>query len=255
MNKADDDSITRTVEIDAPVARVWRALTDHEEFGSWFRARLDAPFAVGETSRGQMTYPGWEHAAWEAKVVAIEPERRFAFLLAAYRGRRTLAARRSFHPRRIHPRADGARHAADGDRERLRGPAGSPAGQRHPRQRRGLVDPDREYPRPCRRQPLRAAAVFAALGDPTRLALVATLADGRARSLGELAGGAPISRQAVSKHLRVLADAGVVGSVRQGRETHFALAPERLAAARAYLDAVGGQWEAVLGRLKAHLER
>lgn len=98
------------------------------------------------------------------------------------------------------------------------------------------------------------ASVFAALGDPTRLALVARLADGRARSLSDLSGGAPISRQAVSKHLRVLADAGVVGSVRQGRETRFALEPERLAAARAYLDTVGRQWEAALGRLKAHLE-
>ena len=98
------------------------------------------------------------------------------------------------------------------------------------------------------------APVFAALGDPTRLALVATLADGRARSLTELSGGAPISRQAVSKHLRVLADAGVVGSVRQGRETRFALEPARLAAARAYLDTVGRQWEAALGRLKVHLE-
>ena len=98
-----------------------------------------------------------------------------------------------------------------------------------------------------------AVPVFAALGDPTRLALVATLADGRPRSLSELSGGAPISRQAVSKHLRVLADAGVVGSVRQGRETRFALEPVRLAAARAYLDTVGRQWEAALGRLRVHL--
>lgn len=74
------DRITRTVEIEAPVARVWRALTDHREFGTWFRARIDTPFAVGETARGQMTEPGWEHAAWESKVVAMEPERRFAFL-------------------------------------------------------------------------------------------------------------------------------------------------------------------------------
>lgn len=80
MTETTVDRITRTVEIEAPAARVWRALTDHREFGTWFRARIDAPFAVGETSRGQMTYPGWEHAAWEAKVVAIEPERRFAFL-------------------------------------------------------------------------------------------------------------------------------------------------------------------------------
>ena len=74
------ERIVRSVEIAAPVARVWRALTDHNEFGTWFRATIAAPFAVGETSRGQMTYPGWEHVAWEARIVAMEPERRFVFL-------------------------------------------------------------------------------------------------------------------------------------------------------------------------------
>ena len=74
-----EDRIERSVEIEAPVARVWRALTDHEEFGTWFRARIDAPFAVGEVSRGQMTYPGYEHMPWRATVTAMEPERYFAF--------------------------------------------------------------------------------------------------------------------------------------------------------------------------------
>ena len=102
--------------------------------------------------------------------------------------------------------------------------------------------------------PTFAAPVFAALGDPTRLALVGRLSDGRARSLSELSAGSRISRQAVAKHLRVLAGTGIVGSVRAGRETRFALDPARLAAARDYLDTVGRQWEAALGRLKAHIE-
>ncbi len=73
------DRIERSVEIAAPASRVWRALTDSREFGTWFRARIDAPFEVGRRSLGQMTYPGYEHMAWEADIVAIEPETYFAF--------------------------------------------------------------------------------------------------------------------------------------------------------------------------------
>jgi DNA-binding transcriptional ArsR family regulator len=98
------------------------------------------------------------------------------------------------------------------------------------------------------------APVFAALGDPTRLALVATLSDGRPRSVTELSQGAPITRQAVSKHLHVLEAAGLVGSLRAGRETRFAYRPDRIAAARAYLDTVGRQWDAALNRLKAFVQ-
>lgn len=73
------DSIIKTVEIAAPVAKVWEALVDHEKFGSWFKVALDQPFAVGEPSTGHMTYPGYEDYRWEARVVAIEPMKRFAF--------------------------------------------------------------------------------------------------------------------------------------------------------------------------------
>ena len=74
-----DDRIERSVEIGAPVARVWRALTDHEEFGTWFKVRLDGPFVPGGRSTGQMTYPGYEHMPWKATVTAMERERYFAF--------------------------------------------------------------------------------------------------------------------------------------------------------------------------------
>ncbi len=73
------DRIEKQVELNAPVARVWRAISDHREFGAWFRVAIEAPFAVGEVSRGHMREPGYEHLAWEATVEAIEPERRFAF--------------------------------------------------------------------------------------------------------------------------------------------------------------------------------
>jgi DNA-binding transcriptional ArsR family regulator len=98
------------------------------------------------------------------------------------------------------------------------------------------------------------APVFAALGDPTRLALVATLCDGRPRSVSELARGSPLTRQAVTKHLHVLESAGLVGSLRAGRETRFAFRPDRLAPARDWLDEVGRQWEGALLRLKGFVE-
>ena len=80
------DRIDKTVELKAPVARVWRALTDHEEFGQWFRVKLDGPFVVGELSRGRITYPGYEHLKWEARVEKMEPEKLFSFTWCAYGG-------------------------------------------------------------------------------------------------------------------------------------------------------------------------
>jgi uncharacterized protein YndB with AHSA1/START domain len=78
------DRIEKTVELRAPVARVWRALADHQEFGKWFRVRLDAPFVPGQLSRGHVTYPGYEHLKWEAVVQKMEPERLFSFTWHPY---------------------------------------------------------------------------------------------------------------------------------------------------------------------------
>ncbi len=61
------------------MARVWKALTDHEEFGAWFRVKLEGPFTPGEMSRGAMTYPGHEGAPWLAMVEQMDPERLFSF--------------------------------------------------------------------------------------------------------------------------------------------------------------------------------
>ena len=98
------------------------------------------------------------------------------------------------------------------------------------------------------------AELFAALGDPTRLSLVATLSAGGARSIASLSPGVPQTRQALTKHLRVLERAGLVESVRAGRETRFALRPQGVAAARSYLETVSAQWDDALGRLKALVE-
>lgn len=69
------DYIEKRIELKAPVSRVWRALTDYREFGEWFRVKLDGPFAPGKISRGQVTYPGYEHLKWEAVVQKMEPEK------------------------------------------------------------------------------------------------------------------------------------------------------------------------------------
>ncbi|MEQ8484721.1 MAG: SRPBCC family protein [Pseudomonadales bacterium] len=78
------DRIEKTIDLAAPVSRVWRALTDHEEFGAWFRVALDGPFELGKVTRGKVTYPGFEHLPWQARVEEIEPERLFAFTWPQY---------------------------------------------------------------------------------------------------------------------------------------------------------------------------
>lgn len=75
-----DDRIEKRIELMAPVSRVWRALTDYREFGAWFRVKIDGPFVPGQASRGQITYPGYEHVRWEAIVQEMETERLFSLL-------------------------------------------------------------------------------------------------------------------------------------------------------------------------------
>lgn len=73
------DRIEQQIELQAPIARVWQALTDHEEFGAWFGAKLDKPFVPGETTRGHITMAGLEHIPWEAEIVAMEKPHYFAY--------------------------------------------------------------------------------------------------------------------------------------------------------------------------------
>src|SRR5688572_24916123 len=73
------DRIEKTVLLRAPRSRVWRALTRHEEFGTWFRVKLDGPFVVGKRVTGRVTYPGYEHVRFEAVVERMEAEERFSY--------------------------------------------------------------------------------------------------------------------------------------------------------------------------------
>lgn len=85
------DHIEKRIELNAPVARVWRALTNHEEFGQWFRVKLDGPFVPGKPSTGHITYPGYEHVKWHAIVQQLVPEKYFSF---------------TWHPYGIDPKVD-----------------------------------------------------------------------------------------------------------------------------------------------------
>ncbi|MDR3506777.1 MAG: SRPBCC family protein [Caulobacteraceae bacterium] len=85
------DRIEKTIDLRAPVARVWRALTDPVEFGEWFRVKLEGPFVPGRVTRGRITYPGYEHILWEATVVAMDEPSLFSY---------------TWHPYAIDPKAD-----------------------------------------------------------------------------------------------------------------------------------------------------
>jgi uncharacterized protein YndB with AHSA1/START domain len=85
------DRIEKRIELNAPVSRVWRALTDYRQFGQWFRVNLEGPFLPGQATRGQITYPGYEYLAMEIIVARMEPEHLFSF---------------TWHPYAIDPKKD-----------------------------------------------------------------------------------------------------------------------------------------------------
>ncbi len=98
------------------------------------------------------------------------------------------------------------------------------------------------------------ALVFAALGDATRLSLVAKLCQGQPRSISQLTERSRLTRQAITKHLRVLESAGIVRGVRAGRESRFEFDPQPIEGIRQYLDFVSEQWDQALSRLKLFVE-
>lgn len=100
----------------------------------------------------------------------------------------------------------------------------------------------------------RPAPIFAALGDETRLSLVARLDAAGPLSIARLTEGYPMTRQAVTKHLNVLAEAGLVRSARQGRETVWELSPAPLDAARRFLDRLSARWDERIERLRERVE-
>jgi DNA-binding transcriptional ArsR family regulator len=98
------------------------------------------------------------------------------------------------------------------------------------------------------------APVFAALGDPTRLTLVAKLCRGQPYSISQLTEGSRLTRQAITKHLQVLEGVGIVHNVRAGRESIYKFDPQPIKELKQYLDLVSKQWDEALSRLKAFVE-
>ncbi len=78
------NQIEKSIEVKASVSRVWRALTDYREFGEWFRVKLESSFVPGQSSRGQITWPGYEHLFMDFTVQKMEPERLFSFTWHPY---------------------------------------------------------------------------------------------------------------------------------------------------------------------------
>lgn len=103
-------------------------------------------------------------------------------------------------------------------------------------------------------RPAAAAPVFSALGDETRLSIVARLCTNGPQSIVQLTEGADVTRQAVTKHLHALAEAGLVTSTREGRERIWEIQPRRLADAKHYLDQISSQWDAAIERLRVFVE-
>ena len=102
--------------------------------------------------------------------------------------------------------------------------------------------------------PSHSAGIFAALGDETRLRLVLRLCDDGPLSIAGLTAGSNVTRQAITKHLRMMEGAGLVRSERQGRESVWRLKQRRLRDARRYLDLISKQWDDALGRLQKFVE-
>ena len=111
----------------------------------------------------------------------------------------------------------------------------------------------RSHSRAAARRPTHSL-IFAALGDATRLSLVAKLCRGQSRSISQLTEGSKLTRQAITKHLRVLESAGIVHSVHAGRESLFEFDLEPIAEVREYLGFVSAQWDQALSRLKTFVE-
>ena len=100
----------------------------------------------------------------------------------------------------------------------------------------------------------RTAPMFAALGDETRLVLMARLSSDGPLSITQLTAGSAVTRQAITKHLNVLAGAGLVSDVRRGRERVWEFEPKQVEAARIYLEHVSRRWDEALARLKTFVE-
>ena len=234
----DTDRIEKKVLLRAPLSRVWRAVSDATEFGAWFGVAFEGPFRPGARMTGKIVptradaevaklQEPYEGKRFEIHVDRIEPERLFSF---------------HWHPFAIDPAFD---YSSESMTLVVFALEETPGGtlltitesgfDRIPRARRAQASTMRPTTMdgPIRRSSSRSiclmphsraptlkasAPLFAALGDQTRLALVVRLCAQGPQSIAKLTAGSDVTRQAVTKHLLVLADAGLVRGERDGRE-------------------------------------
>ena len=233
------DRIEKEIVVNAGPERVWAALTDYREFGTWFRVRLEGPFAVGQVTRGVIVEPGYEGMAFWVIAAAMETPSRFAFDWPCQPDARPEDAGQPGATARLEFRLE---PVGQGTRVQLR-KADLPAWRRDWRWPSSATMTEVGRSRWAGSRPMsmasplvaRQAAVFAALGDATRLHLVAQLDRAPSLSISTLAEGVRLTRQAVAKHLKVLEDAGIVVPAKIGREQRYAVRPAALAEADAYL--------------------
>ena len=255
------DRIEKTVILKAPRSRIWRAHQRREAVWRVVPGEAGRRVQAGATIHGTITYPGYEGLTLEMAVERIEPERLFSYrwhpgdpqggLLSAEPMTlveftlEDVARRHAPHDRRVGIRQD---------------PAGSPR-RGVPDERRRLDRADREHSSAMSRSRSAAAArlhesapVFAALGDETRLQIVARLCAEGPLSITRLSEGAGVTRQAITKHLNALSAAGLARNVKSGREQIWELEVRRLEMARRCLDRISDQWDIAITRLKALVE-
>ena len=238
------DRIEKTVILKAPRSRVWRALSDARQFGEWFQVELDGQFTPGVTIRGGSPTPATRICPWRWSSSGSSRSDCFSF---------------RWHPGdvdpkfdytvgaddagRVHARGRPRRHAADHRRIGIRQDSARPARQGVPHERGRLDRADARTSSAMSRSRSAAAArlhdsapIFAALGDETRLQIVARLCAEGPLSITRLSEGAGVTRQAITKHLNALSDAGLARSARSGREQIWELETRRLEMARRCLD-------------------
>ena len=250
----DINSIERSIHINGSRDRVWRALTSAEEFGAWFGADLSGQsFIAGQRARGPMTMPGCEGLYFDAVIERIEPKDLLSF---------------HWHPYSGEPSADYSSEEPTLVIFTLKDVPGKGVLLTV---RAGISNCRTWHVMPATKAKTLAKAggsavqiaalnetlapTFAALGDPTRLKLLAVLCEGGAYSISQLTETTDISRQGVTKHLNVLAGAGVVSDLKAGRERLWQLEVEKIDEARLALEAIGRDWEQALGRLKRFVEK
>jgi DNA-binding transcriptional ArsR family regulator len=214
-------------------------------------------------SRGQITHPGYELAKWEGVLEKMEPERLFSFTgqtysvdpttdysketptIVEFRLERTetgtlvLVTESGFDKMPSNRRLEAFRRNDGGWTEQIK-IIESYVVQRPQRHRREVTG---------------KALVVAALGEETRLALVAKLCRGQPSSISQLTEGSKLTRQAITKHLRVLEGAGIVHGVPSGGESRSAFDPQPIGGLREYLDRVSAEWDQALARLKSFVEQ